>query len=51
MGVPRITNAQLTDVFEIHRRLWRGEQFGHSGPAGEYPYLFDGAPSTSGSRS
>ena len=44
MGVPRITNAQLTDVVEIYRRLWRGEQFGHSGPAGEYPYLFTVSP-------
>lgn len=40
MGVPRITNAQLTDAFEIYRRLWRGEKFAHSGPAGEYPFLF-----------
>lgn len=40
MGVPRITNAQLTDVFELLRKLWRGEKFGHDGPAGKYPYLF-----------
>lgn len=44
MGLPRITNAQLTDSFEILRRLWRGEQFGHSGPAGDYPYLFTVSP-------
>jgi len=46
MGVPRITNAQLTDIFAVLRRLWRGEKFGHDGPAGKYPYLFtmnDGA--------
>lgn len=39
-GVPRITNAQLTDAFEVLRKLWRGEKFGHDGPAGKYPYLF-----------
>jgi probable F420-dependent oxidoreductase len=40
MGLPRITNAQLADAIEIYRRLWRGEKFGHDGPAGKYPYLF-----------
>jgi 5,10-methylenetetrahydromethanopterin reductase len=40
LGVPRITNAQLTDVFDVLRKLWRGEKFGHDGPAGKYPYLF-----------
>lgn len=40
MGVPRITSAQLADVFELLRRLWRGEKFGHDGPAGKYPFLF-----------
>jgi probable F420-dependent oxidoreductase len=44
MGVPRITNAQLADVFEVYRRLWRGEHFGHSGPAGDYPYLLTLSP-------
>jgi hypothetical protein len=39
-GVPRITNAQLTDATELLRKLWRGEKFGHDGPAGKYPYLF-----------
>ncbi|MFA6577028.1 MAG: TIGR03857 family LLM class F420-dependent oxidoreductase, partial [Nocardioides sp.] len=40
MGLPRITSAQLSDATEIYRRLWRGEKFGHDGPAGTYPYLF-----------
>lgn len=44
LGVPRITNAQLADVFEVYRRLWRGENFAHSGPAGEYPYLVTLSP-------
>lgn len=39
-GVPRITNAQLVDVMELLRKLWRGEKFAHDGPAGKYPYLF-----------
>ena len=39
-GIPRITNAQLTDATELLRKLWRGEKFGHDGPAGKYPYLF-----------
>jgi len=39
-GVPRITNAQLVDAVELLRKLWRGEKFGHDGPAGKYPYLF-----------
>ena len=39
-GVPRITNAQLIDAIEVLRKLWRGEKFGHDGPAGKYPYLF-----------
>jgi probable F420-dependent oxidoreductase len=39
MGVPRITNAQLTDAFDVFRRLWAGEKFGHSGPIGDFPYL------------
>lgn len=44
MGVPRITNAQLTDAFEVLRRLWRGEQFSHDGPIGSYPFLFPLSP-------
>jgi probable F420-dependent oxidoreductase len=39
MGVPRITNAQLTDAFDVLRRLWAGEKFGHSGPIGDFPFL------------
>lgn len=44
MGLPRITNAQLRDVFDVYRRLWRGENFAHSGPAGDYPYLLTLSP-------
>ncbi|MGO4256622.1 TIGR03857 family LLM class F420-dependent oxidoreductase [Marmoricola sp. RAF53] len=44
MGVPRITNAQLTDAFDVLRRLWAGEQFGHDGPIGSYPFLFPLSP-------
>ena len=40
MGLPHITNAQLTDAIGVLRRLWRGERFDHSGPAGDFPYLF-----------
>ncbi|MEI5676542.1 MULTISPECIES: TIGR03857 family LLM class F420-dependent oxidoreductase [unclassified Nocardioides] len=39
MGLPRVTGAQLEDAVGIYRRLWHGEAFGHSGPAGDYPYL------------
>jgi 5,10-methylenetetrahydromethanopterin reductase len=39
MGLPRVTGAQLEDAIGIYRRLWRGEAFGHDGPAGRYPYL------------
>jgi probable F420-dependent oxidoreductase len=39
MGLPRVTGAQLEDAIGIYRRLWRGEAFGHDGPAGSYPYL------------
>lgn len=44
MGVPRITNAQLTDAFDVLRRLWSGESFGHDGPLGKYPFLFPLSP-------
>jgi len=44
MGIPRITNAQLTDAFDVLRRLWSGEQFGHDGPLGAYPFLFPLSP-------
>lgn len=43
MGLPRVTGAQMRDAIGIYRRLWHGEAFGHSGPAGEYPYLSQGA--------
>lgn len=39
MGLPRVTGAQLADAISIYRRLWHGEAFAHSGPAGEFPYL------------
>nr|WP_279536337.1 TIGR03857 family LLM class F420-dependent oxidoreductase [Nocardioides ochotonae] len=39
MGLPRVTSAQLADAIGIYRRLWRGEAFGHDGPAGRFPYL------------
>ncbi|HWI42354.1 MAG TPA: TIGR03857 family LLM class F420-dependent oxidoreductase [Nocardioides sp.] len=39
MGVPRVTGAQLADAIGIYRRLWHGEGFAHTGPAGEYPWL------------
>lgn len=42
MGLPRVTSAQLEDAVGIYRRLWRGEAFGHDGPAGKYPYLSQG---------
>lgn len=44
MGVPRITNAQLVDAFDVLRRLWAGEQFAHDGPIGTYPFLFPLSP-------
>jgi 5,10-methylenetetrahydromethanopterin reductase len=40
MNAPRVTMAQIEDVFGILRRLWHGEAvMGHDGPAGRYPYL------------
>lgn len=39
-GIPRITTAQLTDIAELLRRVWRQELvMGHDGPAGSYPIL------------
>ena len=39
-GIPKITTAQLEDIAQLLRRLWRGEVvFGHQGPAGDYPIL------------
>jgi len=44
MGLPAVTGAQLTDVAEILRTLWRDESvIGHDGPAGVYPFLHQGA--------
>ena len=44
MGLRRVTAAQLVDVIEVLRRLWRDEHVvGHDGPAGRYPYLHQGA--------
>lgn len=44
MGLPKVTNAQLTDVAGILRALWRGESVvGHEGPAGSFPFLHQGA--------
>lgn len=40
MGLPRITNAALKDAISVQRRLWAGEKFDHSGPSGDFPYLF-----------
>ena len=40
MGTPNATNAQLSDIVGILRRLWRGERVvGHDGPAGQVPHL------------
>lgn len=39
MGLPRVTGKQMEDAIAIYRRLWHGEGFGHSGPAGDFPYL------------
>jgi len=40
MGTPNATNAQLSDIVGILRRLWRGERVvGHDGPAGQFPHL------------
>jgi len=39
-GIPRITSAELEDVAQLLRRLFRGEAvFGHDGPAGRFPVL------------
>ena len=40
-GLPVATNAMLKDFAGLMRRLWQGERvFGHDGPLGEFPYLF-----------
>ena len=39
-GIPKPTMASMADAIGIYRRLWKGETiFGHSGPAGTYPFL------------
>ena len=39
-GIARITTAQLEDICELLRKVWRGELvLGHDGPAGSYPVL------------
>ncbi|UEA57975.1 TIGR03857 family LLM class F420-dependent oxidoreductase [Gordonia otitidis] len=44
LGIDDVTSAQLTDIVDVLRRLWRGEMIlGHSGPAGSYPLLNLGA--------
>jgi 5,10-methylenetetrahydromethanopterin reductase len=44
MGLPRVTGAQLTDTIDILRRLWDDESvIGHDGPAGNFPFLHQGA--------
>ncbi|MGN2640237.1 TIGR03857 family LLM class F420-dependent oxidoreductase [Nocardia takedensis] len=40
LGLPTVTAAQLTEIAEILRRLWRGETvLGHDGAIGSYPVL------------
>ncbi|MGV9858641.1 TIGR03857 family LLM class F420-dependent oxidoreductase [Gordonia sp. NPDC003425] len=40
LGLDPVTGAQLADIADILRRLWRGEMIiGHDGPAGTYPLL------------
>ncbi|GAB3698049.1 LLM class flavin-dependent oxidoreductase [Saccharopolyspora tripterygii] len=35
MGLPKVTGAQLRDVVDLYRRLWRGEAvLDHRGPRG-----------------
>jgi probable F420-dependent oxidoreductase len=44
IGLEPITTAQIRDVADIFRRLWKGEAIlGHDGPAGRYPYLHQDA--------
>ncbi|WP_270484540.1 TIGR03857 family LLM class F420-dependent oxidoreductase [Gordonia jacobaea] len=40
LGIDDVTGAQLADIADVLRRLWRGEMIvGHDGPAGSYPLL------------
>ncbi|WP_332880695.1 TIGR03857 family LLM class F420-dependent oxidoreductase [Streptomyces sp. NBC_00564] len=38
-GLPRMSNAVLTDSADIFRRLCRGERVSYDGPAGRFPHL------------
>ncbi|MGW5918565.1 TIGR03857 family LLM class F420-dependent oxidoreductase [Nocardia fluminea] len=40
LGLPNVTGAQLAEITDIVRRLWRGETvIGHDGAIGSYPVL------------
>ena len=40
MGLPPVTNAQLTDFAALMRKLWNGERVvGHDSSLGKFPYL------------
>ncbi|MGF0315423.1 TIGR03857 family LLM class F420-dependent oxidoreductase [Nocardia fluminea] len=40
LGLPNVTGAQLAEITDIVRRLWRGETvIGHNGAIGSYPVL------------
>ncbi|MEV4155028.1 TIGR03857 family LLM class F420-dependent oxidoreductase [Nocardia salmonicida] len=40
LGIPNVTGAQLAEITDILRRLWRGETvIGHDGAIGSYPVL------------
>ncbi|MFG2442810.1 TIGR03857 family LLM class F420-dependent oxidoreductase [Nocardia fluminea] len=40
LGLPNVTGAQLAEITDILRRLWRGETvIGHDGAIGSYPVL------------
>ncbi|MFD3747458.1 TIGR03857 family LLM class F420-dependent oxidoreductase [Nocardia sp. NPDC058633] len=40
LGLPNVTGAQLAEITDLLRRLWRGETIiGHDGAIGSYPVL------------
>jgi 5,10-methylenetetrahydromethanopterin reductase len=40
LGLPPVSNRQLTDFAELMRRLWKGERVvGHDSSLGKFPYL------------
>jgi 5,10-methylenetetrahydromethanopterin reductase len=44
LGLPPVTNRQLTDFAELMRRLWKGERVvGHDSSLGQFPYLHQAA--------